>query len=59
MGPLGYPGLATCGGIFRVSMREFIGAFSVFLELQTTMLAEFYEVIHVMEEAQKMVLTNV
>jgi len=40
-------------------MREFIGAFSVFLEIQTAMVAEFYGVIHVMEEAQKMGLTNV
>ena len=29
----GYPGLATCGGIFHGSMREFIGAFSVFLDV--------------------------
>ena len=54
-----YPGLATCGGIFRGSMREFIGALSVFLEVQTTMVAEFYGVIHVMKEAQKMGFTNV
>jgi len=40
-------------------MREFICAFSAFLEVQTTMVAEFYGVIHVMEEAQKMRLTNV
>ena len=38
-----YPGLATCGGIFRGTMREFIGAFSVFLEVQTTMVAGFME----------------
>jgi len=55
----GYLGLATCGGIFRGSMREFIGAFSVFLEVQTALVAEFYGVIHAMEEAQKMRLTNV
>jgi len=55
----GYPGLATCGGIFCGSMREFIGAFSVFLEVQNVMVAEFYGVIHAMEEAQKMGLTNV
>ena len=35
----GYPGLATCGGIFRGSMREFIGAFSAFLEVQTAIVA--------------------
>ena len=55
----GYPGLATCGGIFRGSMGEFIGAFSAFLEVQTALVAEFYGVIHAMEEAQKMGLTNV
>jgi len=37
----GYPGLATCGGIFCGSMMEFIGAFSVFLEVQTVMVVEF------------------
>jgi len=40
-------------------MGEFIGAFSTFLEVQTTIVAEFYGVIHDMEEAQKMGLTNV
>jgi len=55
----GYPGLATCGGIFRESMGEFIGAFSAFLKVQTTMVAEFYGVIYAMEETQKMGLTNV
>jgi len=40
-------------------MDEFIGVFSAFLEVQTALVAEFYEVIHVMEEAQKMMLTNV
>jgi len=40
-------------------MGEFIGAFYVFLEVQIVMVAEFYEVIHVMEEDQKMGLTNV
>ena len=55
----GYPGLATCGNIFRGSMREFIGVFSAFLEVQTVMVVEFYGVIHVMEEAQKTRLTNV
>jgi len=55
----GYPDLATCGGIFRGSMGEFIGAFSAFLEVQIVLIAEFYEVIHAMEEAQKIGLTNV
>jgi len=40
-------------------MEKFIGAFSVFLEVQNVMVAEFYGVIHAMEEAQKMELTNV
>jgi len=40
-------------------MGEFIGVFSVFLEVWTAMVAEFYGVIHAMEEAQKMMLTNV
>jgi len=40
-------------------MKEFIGVFFAFLEVQTTMVVEFYEVIHVMEEAQKMGFTNV
>ena len=40
-------------------MGEFIGAFSGFLEVQTALVAEFYGVIHAMEEAQKMGLTNV
>jgi len=39
-------------------MGEFIGVFSVFLKVQTTMV-KFYGVIYVMEEAQKMGLTNV
>jgi len=40
-------------------MGKFICAFSAFLEVQTAMVAEFYGVIHVMEEAQKIGLTNV
>jgi len=40
-------------------MREFIAAFSAFLEVQKAMVAVFYGVIHAMEEAQKMWLTNV
>jgi len=46
----GYTDLATCGGIFRGSMREFIGAFSTFLEVQIVLVAEFYGVIHSMEK---------
>jgi len=54
----GYPSLATCEGIFRGSMEEFIGVFFVFLEVQTAIVVEFYGVIHAMEEAQKMRLTD-
>jgi len=50
---LGYPGLAVCGSIFRGSMRKFIDVLSAFLEVQTTMIVEFYEVIHAMEKTQK------
>jgi len=56
----GYSGLATCGGIFRGSMGEFIGAFSAcFLEVQTVLFAEFYGIIYASEEAQNMRLTSV
>jgi len=55
----GYPGFATCGGIFRWSMGEFIGAFFAFLDVQTALVAEFYGVIYALEEAQKLGLTNV
>jgi len=34
-------------------------AFSAFLEVHTIIVAEFYGVIHVMKEAQKMGLTNI
>jgi len=37
----GYPDLATCEDIFRGSMREFIRAFSAFLEAQIVLIAEF------------------
>jgi len=40
-------------------MKEFIGVFSVFLEVQTAIVAEFYGIIYAMEEAQKMGLSNV
>jgi len=40
-------------------MGEYIGAFSACLEVQFAMVVEFYGVIHAMEEAQKMGLTNV
>jgi len=40
-------------------MKEFRGAFSAFFEVQTAMVAEFYGVIHAMEETQKIGLTNV
>ena len=59
MAARGYPGLTICGGIFCGSMGEFIDGFSVFVVVQTSMVAECFGVIHVMEEAQKMGLTNV
>jgi len=37
----GYPDLATCGGIFRGSMEEFIGDFSAFIDVQTFWLMSF------------------
>jgi len=40
-------------------MENFIGASFAFLEVQTALIAEFYGVIHAVEEAQKMRLTNV
>jgi len=40
-------------------MGKFIGVFSAFLEVHTALVTEFYGVIHAMEEAQKMGLTNV
>jgi len=39
-------------------MRKFIGGFSAFLDVQTALVAEFYGVIHAIEEAQNMDLTN-
>jgi len=52
------PGFVTCGGIFCGSMGNFIGGFSVFLYIQITLVAEFYRVIHVIEEAKKMCLSS-
>jgi len=40
-------------------MEKFIGVFSVFLEVHTALVAQLYGVIHAMEEAQKLGLTNV
>jgi len=40
-------------------MRKFIGVFSVFLEVQTALVVELYEVIHAIEKTQKMRLINV
>ena len=45
----GYPGFTTCEGILCGSMKEFIASFSVFLEVQTSMVAYFDVVIHAME----------
>jgi len=57
MGLLGDIMILLC--TFHGSMRDFIGVFSAFLEVHTAMVVEFYGVIHAMEEAQKMGLTNV
>jgi len=44
--------------VFSVGVwGSLIGAFSVFLEVQNAIVAEFYGIIHVMEETQK--ITNV
>jgi len=40
-------------------MGKFIGAFSVCLNVQTALVAEFYGVIYALEEPQKLGLTNV
>jgi len=40
-------------------MGKFISVFFAFLEGQTIVVAEFYGVIHAIEETQKMGLTNV
>jgi len=40
-------------------MGKFIEAFSVFLEVQIALVAEFYGVIHTMKETQKIGFTNV
>jgi len=44
--------LVTCGGIFHVSIGEFIGDFSNFLNVQIVLVVEFYGVIHIIEQAQ-------
>jgi len=40
-------------------MKEFIGALSAFLDVQTALVAEFYGVIYALEETQKLDLTNI
>jgi len=40
-------------------MREFIGVFSALFDVQTTLVAKFYGIIYVLEEAQKLRLINV
>jgi len=59
MGLLGDIMVLLLAEVFFVGVwGEFIGTFSMFLEVQTSLVAEFYEVIHAMKEAQKMGLTN-
>jgi len=48
-----YPSLTTCESIFHGNMGKFIGPLSEFLKVQTVMIAQFYGIIHVVEEAQK------
>ena len=52
----GFSSLVTCGGIFCGNMEEFISGFFAFLDVQTALVVEFYGIIHVIEQAQKMVL---
>jgi len=49
---------ADCGYISRGSMGKFIGGLSIFIDIQTVLVAEFYGVIHVIEKTQKMSLTS-
>jgi len=56
---MGLLGISWFCYLWRYFLWEFIGAFSAFLEVQIALIAEFYEVIHAMEETQKMGLTNV
>jgi len=55
---LGSSDLAIYGDILRGSMKEFIGDFYAFLDVQTTLIAKFYGVIHAIKQAQKMSLTS-
>ena len=54
----GSPSLAACGGIFRGSMKDFIGGFSAFLDIHIALVVEFYEIIHVTKEGKKIGLTS-
>jgi len=54
----GSPGLVACGGIFRGIMEDFIGGFTSFLDIQNALVAEFYGVIHAIEEAKKMGISS-
>jgi len=48
----GSPGLAACGGIFRGSCGEYIGGFTAFLGIHTTLYVEIIGVILTIEHAQ-------
>jgi len=39
-------------------MRQFIGGFFAFLDIHTTLVAQFYEIIHVIKETKNMSLTS-
>jgi len=54
----GSPDLVNYGGIFCGSIREFISGSYVFLDVKTVLVAEFYEVIHAIEQTQNMSLIS-
>jgi len=49
----GSPGTATCVGIYRGSMGEYIGGFSIYLGVQSPLYVEFMGVILTLEETSK------
>jgi len=60
MGLLRYTFVLLLVKVFFVGVWEsFIGGFSVFLDVHTTLVVEFYGVIYAMEEAQRIGFTRV
>jgi len=47
----GCPSLASCATIFRGSRGEYVGSFSAFLGVQTSISVEFIWVIYVLKHA--------